>query len=113
LNYDWIPLIQQHEKGPFLFVAEGVFMYLHKEDVKSLVLTLQSQFPGSELVCEVVNKLWLSKFLKPLMYAKMQKRLGLGKDAIFHFGISKYVLARLLTGEALNVNAASGIQPKS
>ena len=87
LDDDWITSLRQHEQDPFLFVAEGVFMYLHEEDVKSLVLTLQSHFPGSELVCEVFNKLWLSKLLKPLVNAKMQKRLGIGKEAIFHFGI--------------------------
>lgn len=87
LDDEWIISLQQQEKGHFLFVVEGVFMYLHEEDVKSLVLTLQSHFPGSELVCEVFHKRWLSKFLKPLVNAKMQKRQGLGKDAMFHFGI--------------------------
>jgi methyltransferase (TIGR00027 family) len=87
LDDEWIISLRQQEKGPFLFVAEGVFMYLHEEDVKSLVLTLQSHFPGSELVCEVFNTLWLSKLLKPLVNYKMQKRQGLGKDAMFHFGI--------------------------
>ena len=62
-------------------------MYLHREDVQSLILKLQSEFPGSELVCEVFNSLWLSKPLKKIMNFKMQKELHLGKDATFHFGI--------------------------
>ncbi|KAF5413031.1 MAG: hypothetical protein C5S38_07405 [Candidatus Methanophagaceae archaeon] len=33
-------------------------MYLHRADVKSLVLKHQSEFRGSELVCEVVNSFW-------------------------------------------------------
>jgi O-methyltransferase involved in polyketide biosynthesis len=89
LDDEWITSLRQQEQGPFLFVAEGVFMYLHGEDVRSLVLKLQSHFPGSEFVCEVFNKLWLSKFLKPLVNAKMQKRQGLGKEATFHFGIGE------------------------
>ena len=55
LDDEWITSLRQQEQGPFLFVAEGVFMYLYEEDVKSFVVTLQSHFPGSELVCEVVS----------------------------------------------------------
>lgn len=86
LNYDWMSVVSKH-KGPFLFIAEGVFMYLKREDVKSLVLKLQSEFPGSELVCEVVNSLWLKKPLKRMANYKMQHRGHLGKDATFNFGI--------------------------
>ena len=68
-------------------MAEGVFMYLNQEDVHSLILKLQSEFPGSELVCEVFNSLWLRKPLKRLMNYKMQHQLHMGKDATFHFGI--------------------------
>jgi methyltransferase (TIGR00027 family) len=87
LDYDWMSPLLQTCDGPFLFVAEGVFMYLHKEDVKSLVVELQSRFPGSELVCEVFNDMWLKKPLKGLVNFKMRKELHLGKDATFHFGI--------------------------
>jgi len=86
LNYDWMSVVSKH-KGPFLVIAEGVFMYLHKEDVKSLVLKLQSEFPGSELVCEVVNSLWLKKPLKRMVNYKMQHRGHLGKDATYNFGV--------------------------
>jgi len=85
-DYNWIPVVAKH-KGPFLFVAEGVFMYLEKEDVRSLVVKLQSEFPGSELVCEVFNSLWLKKPLKSMMNYKMQRQLHLGKNATFDFGI--------------------------
>jgi len=86
LDYNWITIVAKH-KGPFLFIAEGVFMYLHKEDVKSLILKLQSEFPGSELVCEVFNSLWLKKPLKRMVNYKMQHQLYLGKDATYNFGI--------------------------
>jgi methyltransferase (TIGR00027 family) len=86
LDHEWMSIVAKH-KGPFLFLAEGVFMYLHQEEVQSLILKLQSEFPGTELVCEVVNSLWLTKPLKKIMNFKMQKELHLGKDATFHFGI--------------------------
>ncbi len=60
-------------------------MYLYRGDVKSLVLELQSEFPGSELVWEVFNDLWLKKPLKGLVNFKMRKGLHLGKDATFPF----------------------------
>ena len=87
LDYDWMTPLLQTGGGPFLFIAEGVFRYLHREDVKSLVLELQSRFPGSELVCEVFNDLLLKGALKGLVNFKMRKELHLGKDATFHFGI--------------------------
>jgi methyltransferase (TIGR00027 family) len=86
LDYEWISRISEHE-GPFLFIAEGVLMYLHGEDVKSLVLELQKEFPGCELVCEVFNSLWLTTPLKQLVSFKMKRQLHLGKDAVFQSGI--------------------------
>lgn len=86
LDHEWMSIVAKHE-GPFLFMAEGVFMYLNREDMQSLILKLQSEFSGSELVCEVFNSLWLKKPLKKMMDFKMQKELHLGKDATFHFGI--------------------------
>ena len=86
LDYEWMSIVAEH-KGPFLFMAEGVFMYLHREDVQSLILKLRLKFSSSELVCEVFNSIWLKKPLKKIMDFKMQKELHLGKDATFHFGI--------------------------
>lgn len=87
LDYNWIRTVSKH-KGPFLFIAEGVFMYLKKQDVKSLILKLQSEFPGSEIIFEVFNTLWLKKPLKRMVNFKMQHQLHLGKDAVYGFGIN-------------------------
>jgi methyltransferase (TIGR00027 family) len=86
MDFDWMATVLQH-KGPFLFMAEGVFMYLDGKDVQSLVLKIQEKFPGSELVCEVFNSLWLSPLLKKMLDFKMQRELHLGKDATFRSGI--------------------------
>ncbi|WP_062398127.1 class I SAM-dependent methyltransferase [Methanogenium cariaci] len=82
LDEGWMSVVSSHT-GPFLFMAEGVFMYLEAEAVKSLVLTLQKRFPGSELVCEMVNSIWVRKPLKTIVEHKMRRRLHLGKDAAF------------------------------
>ena len=85
LDYDWMAPLLQTCDGPFLFIAEGVFMYLHREDVKSLVLELQSRFPGSELVCEVFNDLWLKGALKEIVNFKMRKELASWEGCDFSF----------------------------
>jgi O-methyltransferase involved in polyketide biosynthesis len=86
LDSGWMAHVRQHS-GPFLFMAEGVFMYLDGNDVRSLVLEIQKSFPGSELVCEVENSLWLSPLLKKMLEYKLQHQFHLGKDAMFRSGI--------------------------
>ncbi|MCJ7795017.1 MAG: class I SAM-dependent methyltransferase [Methanoregulaceae archaeon] len=86
LDFTWMAPVLQH-KGPFLFMAEGVFMYLDGKDVRSLVLEIQKKFPGSELVCEVENSLWLSPLLKKMLEYKLQHQFHLGKGAMFRSGI--------------------------
>ncbi len=46
----WLEAVKVHSQRPFLFLAEGVFMYFEGAQVKSLVLTLRDHFPGAELV---------------------------------------------------------------
>jgi len=87
LDFEWMTVVRQHS-GPFLFMAEGVFMYLEGRGVRSLVLKLQETFPGSELVCEVVNSIWLRPPLKKMLDSKLQRQVHLGKDATFRSGIS-------------------------
>lgn len=68
-------------------MAKGVFMYLDGDDVKALVLAIQSNFPDAELVCEVFNSRWLGPSWKPLFTIKLQRELHLGPEATFNFGI--------------------------
>lgn len=86
LEDNWFNIIRIH-KGPFLFVAEGVFMYLNADDVKTLFVKLVEEFPGSELVCEVFNAIWLQEPLNTIVQFKMRRQLHLGQDAIFRSGI--------------------------
>jgi O-methyltransferase involved in polyketide biosynthesis len=86
LDVDWMTVVRQ-QKGAFLFMAEGIFMYLDYEDVRSLVLMLQAKFAGSELVCEVANSLWLMPLFRKILDYKLQKQAHLGKNAMFRSGI--------------------------
>jgi O-methyltransferase involved in polyketide biosynthesis len=50
LENAWLDAVSAHRQRPFLFLAEGVFMYFQEAQVKSLVLRLRDRFPGTELV---------------------------------------------------------------
>jgi methyltransferase (TIGR00027 family) len=86
LDEKWIDRLKVHD-GPFLFVAEGVFMYLEADAVKRLVVRLAEEFPGSDLVCEVVNAIWVREPLRSLMQFKLRRELHMGEDAVFRSGL--------------------------
>jgi len=84
LDFRWMEPLP---KKNILFVAEGLLMYLHEEDVRSLVLKLQERFPGCELVCEVENTFVIETLKKERWRKKFQRDHHLGAEATMHFGI--------------------------
>lgn len=83
----WMDQVAKIGRRPVLFMAEGVFMYLDGGKVKDLILKLQSRFPDSELVCEVVTALFTRKPWNRMVALKLNQQLGVGKGAAFTFGI--------------------------
>ena len=61
LDSAWLEVVEApmgpaaHGQRPFLFLAEGVFMYFEEAQVKSLVLRLHHHFPGAELVFDAFS----------------------------------------------------------
>ncbi len=55
LDHAWMDPVRVHQQRPFLFLAEGVFMYFKEAQVKSLVLKLRDCFPGAELVFDAFS----------------------------------------------------------
>ena len=51
----WLEAVEAHRQRPFLFLAEGVFMYFTEAQVKSLVLRLKEHFPAAELVFDAYS----------------------------------------------------------
>jgi methyltransferase (TIGR00027 family) len=84
----WMDQVASTGSQPVLFLAEGLFMYLDPEKVRRLVLAMQSRFPGSELVCEVVSQRWVSGIWKKIASGKMQRQLKLGKGTEYNFGLT-------------------------
>jgi len=59
LENAWLDTVSVHRQRPFLFLAEGILMYLTEAQVKSLVLTLKAHFPGAELVFDAFSPFFL------------------------------------------------------
>ncbi len=55
LERDWLDRVSTDHQRPFLFLAEGVFMYFQETQVKALVLRLRDRFPGAELVFDAFS----------------------------------------------------------
>lgn len=87
LDHGWMDVVAGQGGGRYLFLAEGLFMYLPPEGVRGLVVALAERFPGCELVFETVSSRWLKPWLRWMIEFKMQRQLGLGPGAVFRFGI--------------------------
>lgn len=86
-DYSWMDQVAKMGRRPVLFMAEGVFMYLDGEKIKDLILKLQSCFPSSELVCEVVTAFFTRKPWNRMVAVKLNQQMGVGKEATFTFGV--------------------------
>ena len=88
LDFYWMNQIKTEGRS-ILFIAEGLLMYLHGQEVKKLVLELQKRFPSCELACEVANTFIVNVLKRKLWRKKFQRDFHLGKDASFYFGVSE------------------------
>ncbi len=59
LDSAWMDTVSVHAGRPFLFLAEGVFMFLGEVQVKSLLQSLAQRFPGCELVFDAFSPFYL------------------------------------------------------
>jgi len=79
LDDAWLEAMEAHRQRPFLFLAEGVFMYFQEAQVKSLVLTLRERFPGAELVFDAYSPLhvWVHNLQTSLSMIDLRVHWGL------------------------------------
>lgn len=84
----WMEQVKADRPSHVLFMAEGVFMYCEPQRVKDLVLELRRRFPGSELVCEVFNRKWLTPFMRKMITIKLQRQYRMSRDTMFTFGLT-------------------------
>jgi methyltransferase (TIGR00027 family) len=79
LDSAWLQAVSAHERAPFLFLVEGVFMYFEEAQVKSLVLRLHEHFPGAELIFDA--------FTPFMRWAHNVKVTRTGVGAYLHWGL--------------------------
>lgn len=87
LDFDWMARAELPPDTPHLFLAEGLLMYLPEPSVRDLVLALQANFPGSELVCQVFHSFWVTGWRKAWVNRKLRHSLAFGADATFESGL--------------------------
>ena len=85
LNPDFLSVVKKG--GPYLILAEGVFMYLTEADVRELFSTIHKELGTAEIVCEVTNRYWVNKMNNSWMKWKFKRQLGMTGGAVFSFGV--------------------------
>lgn len=86
INPDWISQVKKG--GPYLILAEGLFMYLTEADVRELFNSIQRELESAEIVCEVTNRYWVDKMNSTWMKWKFRRQLGMTGGAVFSFGVN-------------------------
>lgn len=87
LDNAWINFVTKETDRNVLLVAEGLFMYLNKPDVKNLFKTISMSFQQSKIVLEVVTEKYTRGIMKKLVAMKMKRAFGLEAGSSYNFGI--------------------------
>ncbi len=83
----WIQKIMSIQSDNVLFIAEGLFMYLPKNEAIRIFNRLSASFTKSQIAVEMVSESFTRGIGKRLLKSKMQRSFGMRKDASFIFGI--------------------------
>ncbi|HEX3045472.1 MAG TPA: class I SAM-dependent methyltransferase [Bacillota bacterium] len=87
LDTSWIDQVTQKGNRNILLIAEGLLMYLEKDDVIHLLKTFAARFDDSQIALEVVTEKYTKGFWKKIIILKMKKELGLEAGSSYNFGI--------------------------
>lgn len=87
LEDGWIQQVSAMQTSSILFLAEGLLMYLPKDEVIQLFQALSTTFSDSQIVVEVVNERYTRGIWKKGVESKMKRALGSDAGASYDFGI--------------------------
>jgi methyltransferase (TIGR00027 family) len=87
VGLEWMDALDRYDDRRFLFLAEGLLMYLAPDEVKRLMVALAERFPGSELVADVFHGMWLRPPLRSWTVYKLQRQLHFERASMFQFGL--------------------------
>jgi methyltransferase (TIGR00027 family) len=86
LDPSWMDEVASSGNRDFLFLAEGLFMYLPKEGVVSLFGELSRRFLDSRIALEVVADYYTSGIWKRMVDFKFKREIGLSGSS-YSFGV--------------------------
>ena len=87
LDLRWLDALPDEPGRRFLFIAEGLFMYLPPAGVKTLAQALAERHPGAELVAEVANTAVVRIMHRPLGRSTFRRRFGTSSDVAYESGL--------------------------
>jgi O-methyltransferase involved in polyketide biosynthesis len=87
LDEAWVEQIRSMQEKDILFLAEGLFMYLPKQEVVRIFDRLSESFSTSHIVFEVVNERYTKGLWKKLVESKMRRSGGTEAGSSYQFGV--------------------------
>jgi methyltransferase (TIGR00027 family) len=89
LDERWIQVVRKMQTDNVLFLAEGLFMYLPKEEVVQTLARMAESFSNSRLVMEVIAEKYTRGFRKKMVERKIRKGAGSTAGDYYQFGIKE------------------------
>lgn len=83
----WIQEVMKMQSAHLMFVAEGLFMYLPKEQVIRTLARMADSFSSSRIVLEVIAEKYTRGFRKKMVEQKIRKGAGSTAGDYYQFGI--------------------------
>lgn len=87
LEEEWIRAVKNLQPEKVLFIAEGLFMYLPREQAIRILKVMAGTFSYSRLLMEVVAEKYTRGFRKKMVEKKMRKGAGSTAGDYYQFGI--------------------------
>lgn len=89
LDTSWISRVTSKSNRNILLIAEGLFMYLPRDDVITLFKTFSERFYHSQITLEVVTEKYTRGIWKKIVIMKIKRNLGFDAGSSYNFGIKK------------------------
>jgi len=87
LDSSWIDKVTSKGNRNFILIAEGLFMYLPKDDIINLFKIISNRFYHSQIVLEVATEKYTRGLWKKIVEMKIKRILGLDAGSSYNFGV--------------------------
>jgi len=89
LENHWLEQVTVKQRQHVLFLAEGLLMYLQKEDAIGLLKKLAGTFSKSQLVFEIIHKKYTTGFRKMIVESKIKRASGTLAGESYRYGLNE------------------------